>query len=177
MGEKFPRVVGISLVSPGPYFIESYALNSANNGPWGDAITKELMPYLEKTFRLIDQPYGRIVEGASTGGWEALAIAARQPVALALLDVRMPNLDGIETLRRLRSQAKTTHLPVVMMTASPGMQDEQVLAIEQLGATLLLGKNLSPQDLAGVISHRILAAEPEPVVPQTGPAGREPRDT
>ncbi len=117
----------------------------------------------------------RVVEARD--GWEALAIAARQPVALALLDVRMPNLDGIETLRRLRSQAKTTYLPVVMMTASPGMQDEQVLAIEQLGATLLLGKNLSPQDLAGVISHRILAAEPEPVAPQTGPAGREPRDT
>jgi hypothetical protein len=79
MGEKFPRVVGISLVSPGAYFIESYALNSANNGPWGDAITKELMPYLEKTFRLIDQPYARIVEGASTGGWEALAMQLHYP--------------------------------------------------------------------------------------------------
>src|SRR3546814_11278362 len=67
-------MVGITLETPGPFFIESYALNSANNGPWGDAITKELMPYLEKTFRLVDQPYGRIVEGASTGGWEALAL-------------------------------------------------------------------------------------------------------
>lgn len=79
MGAKFPRMVGIALVSPGPYFIESYALNSANNGPWGDAITKELMPYLEKTFHLIDQPYGRIVEGASTGGWEALAMQLHYP--------------------------------------------------------------------------------------------------
>lgn len=102
-------------------------------------------------------------------GWEALAIAARQPVALALLDVRMPNLDGIETLRRLRSQPKTTNLPVVMMTASPGIQDEQVLAIEQLGATLLLGKNLSAQDLAGVISQHILVVEPEPVADSSGP--------
>jgi len=78
-GEKFPRMVGITLETPGPYFFESYALNSANNGPWGDAITKELMPYLEKTFRLIDQPYGRIVEGASTGGWEALALQLHYP--------------------------------------------------------------------------------------------------
>src|SRR3546814_1645350 len=62
VGENFPRMVGITLETPGPFFIESYALNSANNGPWGDAITKELMPYLEKTFRLVDQPYGRIVE-------------------------------------------------------------------------------------------------------------------
>src|SRR3546814_10437921 len=37
------------------------------------------MPYLEKTFRLIDQPYGRIVEGASTGGWEALALQLHYP--------------------------------------------------------------------------------------------------
>lgn len=79
MGDKFPRFVAITLETPGPYFVESYALNSANNGPWGDAITKELMPHLEKTFRLIDQPYGRIVEGASTGGWEALALQLHYP--------------------------------------------------------------------------------------------------
>ena len=56
MGDGFPRVVGISLVTAGPYFLESYALNSANNGPWGDAIIKELIPHLEKTFRLIPEP-------------------------------------------------------------------------------------------------------------------------
>lgn len=78
-GDDFPRMAAITLETPGPYFVESYALNSANNGPWGDAITKELMPYLEKTFRLIDQPYGRIVEGASTGGWEALALQLHYP--------------------------------------------------------------------------------------------------
>lgn len=79
MGENFPRMAAITLETPGAYFVESYALNSANNGPWGDAITKELMPYLEKEFRLIDQPYGRIVEGASTGGWEALALQLHYP--------------------------------------------------------------------------------------------------
>jgi hypothetical protein len=79
MSDGFPRVVGISLVTPGPYFLESYALNSANNGPWGDAIIKELIPHLEKTFRLIAEPYGRIVEGASTGGWEALALQLHYP--------------------------------------------------------------------------------------------------
>ncbi|CAN5436124.1 hypothetical protein BH09CHL1_BH09CHL1_17500 [soil metagenome] len=108
----------------------------------------------------------RVVEARD--GWEALAIAARQPVALALLDVRMPNLDGIETLRRLRNQPKTSDLPVVMMTASPGMKNEQVLAIEQLGATLLLGKNLSAQDLADIISRHILIVEPEPVADSSG---------
>ena len=77
--DDFPRVVGISPIIPSPYNVESYAVNSANNGPWGDAITRELIPYLEKQFRLIAQPYARIVEGASTGGWEALATQLYYP--------------------------------------------------------------------------------------------------
>lgn len=78
-GADMPRFVAITLEQFSPYFFESYVLNSANNGPWGDAITKELMPYLERKFRLIDRPYGRIVEGASTGGWEALALQLHYP--------------------------------------------------------------------------------------------------
>lgn len=79
LGDNFPRFVAITLDHPSPYFIESYALNSANNGPYGDAITQELMPYLEREFRLIREPYARIVEGASTGGWEALAMQVHYP--------------------------------------------------------------------------------------------------
>lgn len=79
MGERFPRMVAIAPFMPSPYFVESYAVNSANNGPWGDAFTKELMPYLERTFRLIAAPHGRVVEGASTGGWEALALQLHYP--------------------------------------------------------------------------------------------------
>lgn len=75
----FPRVVGILLEHPSPYFVESYAINSANNGPYGDAITREVIPFLEKQFRLIAQPYARIVEGASTGGWESLALQLHYP--------------------------------------------------------------------------------------------------
>lgn len=75
----FPRMVAIALKHPSPYFIESYSLNSANNGPYGDAITQELIPYLEEEFRLIGEPYARIVEGASTGGWEALALQLHYP--------------------------------------------------------------------------------------------------
>lgn len=77
--DDFPRVVAITLEHPSPYFVESYAVNSANNGPYGDAITKELIPYLEREFRLIAAPYARIVEGASTGGWEAMALQLYYP--------------------------------------------------------------------------------------------------
>jgi hypothetical protein len=79
MSDGFPRMAAITLEIPSPYFVESYSLNSANNGPYGDAITQELIPYLERTFRLIPQPYARIVEGASTGGWEALAMQVHYP--------------------------------------------------------------------------------------------------
>ncbi len=78
-GPGLPRFAAITLEQFSPYFFESYVLNSANNGPWGDAITKELLPYLEKTFRLIPERYGRILEGASTGGWEALALQLHYP--------------------------------------------------------------------------------------------------
>ena len=76
---KFPRMVAITFEHPSPYFVESYAVNSANNGPYGDAITRELIPYLEREFRLIRQPWARVVEGASTGGWEALALHLHYP--------------------------------------------------------------------------------------------------
>jgi PAS domain S-box-containing protein len=99
----------------------------------------------------------RVIEASD--GWEAIAIATSQPLSMALIDVRMPELSGIETLERLRALPETARLPVVMMTASPGLQDAQVLAIEGLGSTLLRGKNLSAQELADLISGQILPFE------------------
>ncbi len=77
--DGFPRVVAITFEMPSPYFVESYAVNSANNGPFGDALTREMIPLLEHTFRLIPQRYARVVEGNSTGGWEALAMQLHYP--------------------------------------------------------------------------------------------------
>ena len=52
---------------------DSYAVNSENVGPYGDAITQELIPYVEKQYRGIGQGWARSVYGGSTGGWESLA--------------------------------------------------------------------------------------------------------
>jgi len=79
ISDDFPRVVALCPIIASPYFDESYVLDSANNGPWGEAITRELIPWLEKRFRLIPQPHARIVEGASTGGWETLALQLHHP--------------------------------------------------------------------------------------------------
>ena len=78
-GDNFPRFVVIVMEQSSPYFLEAYSVDSANNGPYGKALTEELIPYLEKKFRLIPQSYARIVEGASTGGWESLALQLKYP--------------------------------------------------------------------------------------------------
>jgi hypothetical protein len=78
-GEGFPRVIAISLVQQTPYFPDSYSVNSANNGPYGDAIIEEVIPALEERFRIIRKPYARHLEGASTSGWQSLALILRNP--------------------------------------------------------------------------------------------------
>jgi len=70
---RMPRVIIMTIQHPTPYFDDSYAVNSANAGPYGDAITQELIPYVERQFRGIGQGWARAVYGGSTGGWEALA--------------------------------------------------------------------------------------------------------
>ncbi len=79
IAEEFPRVVAITFEMPSPFFVESYAVNSANNGPFGEALTREMIPHLEKLFRLIPERDARVVEGNSTGGWEALAMQLHYP--------------------------------------------------------------------------------------------------
>jgi hypothetical protein len=79
LSDNFPRAIAVTLQHPTPYFDDSYAVNSANNGPYGDAITKELMPYLESHFRMIEKPYARVLTGGSTGGWESLAVQVFYP--------------------------------------------------------------------------------------------------
>jgi hypothetical protein len=56
-----------------PFYDDSYAVNSANVGPYGDAINQELLPFIEKKFRGIGQGWSRGLFGGSTGGWETLA--------------------------------------------------------------------------------------------------------
>jgi len=70
---NFPRVVLIKIQHANPYYDDSYAVNSANLGPYGDAITYELIPYIEEKFRCLGAGWARFLYGGSTGGWEALA--------------------------------------------------------------------------------------------------------
>jgi len=75
----FPRFIVIEIQHPTPYYDDSYAVNSANLGPYGDAITYELIPYLEKKYRALGAGWARFLYGGSTGGWEALAAQVLYP--------------------------------------------------------------------------------------------------
>jgi hypothetical protein len=75
----FPRFIVIQVQHANPYYDDSYAVNSQNLGPYGDAIQHELVPFVEKTFRGIGQGWARFLYGGSTGGWEALAVQTFYP--------------------------------------------------------------------------------------------------
>jgi Putative esterase len=76
---NFPRFLVVEIQHANPYYDDSYAVNSANLGPYGDAINKELIPAIEKTFRGLGQGWARFTYGGSTGGWEALATQVFYP--------------------------------------------------------------------------------------------------
>ncbi|KAM0545350.1 hypothetical protein ACHAPJ_011422 [Fusarium lateritium] len=74
-----PKMLLVTFRHESPYYDDSYAVNSANLGPWGDAINDELIPYIDKTFNTIAEPYARIQEGGSTGGWISVASVVFRP--------------------------------------------------------------------------------------------------
>lgn len=78
LSDDAPEIVNVFLDGDGP-FGDCYQLNSANSGPYGTALTEELIPYIEKKFRAIGTPETRFVEGCSTGGWVSLALQLFYP--------------------------------------------------------------------------------------------------
>jgi len=74
-----PRFLLIETQHANPFYDDSYAVNSANLGPYGDAINYELIPYIEQKFRGLGEGWARFTYGGSTGGWEALATQVFYP--------------------------------------------------------------------------------------------------
>ena len=78
-GKNFPRVILMEIQHANPYYDDSYAVNSANLGPYGDALVHELIPCVEQKFRGIGKGWARFLYGGSTGGWESLAAQVFYP--------------------------------------------------------------------------------------------------
>ncbi len=83
-------------------------------------------------------------------GVEALEVVRRHPPDLALIDVKMPRVDGIAVLRQLRADGATRNLPVIVMTGELGMLEQNRRIVEALGSTIL-PKPLTPEELAAAI--------------------------
>ncbi|MEX6632290.1 hypothetical protein [Hyphococcus lacteus] len=79
ISEDMPRMLIAEIDHSNPYYDDSYAVNSENIGPYGDAITYELIPAIEKELRGIGEGWSRFLYGGSTGGWEALGVQVKYP--------------------------------------------------------------------------------------------------
>jgi len=78
LDETAPRMILLHLDGNGPLG-DPYQVNSDNHGPFGDAITRELIPFVEQKYRGIGQSYARVLDGGSTGGWVSLALKIFYP--------------------------------------------------------------------------------------------------
>lgn len=73
-----PKMISVFLEAHVPLGHSVWA-DSVNNGPWGTALVKEFIPYLEKQFRMDTRPSGRFLTGHSSGGWSTLWIMVNNP--------------------------------------------------------------------------------------------------
>ena len=78
LAKETPRLILVQLDGAGPYG-DPYQINSANSGPYGDAIIQELIPHIEARFRALGSSGARVLSGTSTGGWVALALQVFYP--------------------------------------------------------------------------------------------------
>lgn len=74
-----PKLILVTFRHENAFYRDSYVVNSANTGPWADAINDELIPVLDETFNTIAAPYARVLQGTSTGGWVCAASVAFRP--------------------------------------------------------------------------------------------------
>jgi hypothetical protein len=76
---RLPRVIMLYVQSANPYYDDSYDVDSANVGPYGTAINRELLPAIERQYRAIPEGWAHTTFGGSTGGWEAFATQVLYP--------------------------------------------------------------------------------------------------
>ena len=81
----------------------------------------------------------------ASNGQEALDQVAKHHPDLVVMDVMMPVMDGLDALKKLKSEPETARIPVIMLTAKA--QDADVYQGWQLGADLYLTKPFNPLEL------------------------------
>jgi two-component system, OmpR family, alkaline phosphatase synthesis response regulator PhoP len=103
-------------------------------------------------------------------GDEALAFARKQPVDVAILDVMLPGMSGLEVCRLLRAEKTTATLPIIMVTAR-AEETDRIMGLE-IGADDYISKPFSPNELMArirALMRRMRRAEPEETKLSLGP--------
>ncbi len=113
-----------------------------------DELLRELLQ-----FRLEAKGFDVVVAG---DGREALDSVRKAPPDAVVLDAMMPGIDGFEVLRRLREDAATRDIPVIMLTARKGERD--IVDALRLGASDYLSKPFIPDELSARLV-RLLTAD------------------
>ena len=80
MADDAPGMILIHLDGAGPLG-DPYQVDSANHGPYGAAVTRELIPHVERLYRGIGRGEARVLDGGSTGGWVALRFRCSTPTS------------------------------------------------------------------------------------------------
>jgi len=79
LSDDSPEFIQVFLNGANGPWGDPYYVNSENNGPYGSALTEELIPYIEKEFKGIGTPEFRFLDGCSTGGWVSFALQVFYP--------------------------------------------------------------------------------------------------
>ena len=116
-------------------------------------------PDLVHLYRLVLEMSGFQVETATSGA-EALRLFAANPADLVLLDVMMPNMDGIEVCQRLRSDPELADCQptIIMYTANDSAENRQ--ASRDAGANELVSKDVPVEKLTSKINGFLLEQTP-----------------
>jgi len=141
---KFPRFLVAQINHANPYYDDSYAVNSANLGPYGDAIETELIPAIEKKFRAIGQGWARFVYGGSTGGWESLAVQIFYPDHYNGAFVACPDPVDFRAFTNINLYSDKN----MFFIDGPHMRVEQPGERDYLGRTLTTTKQINQYELA-----------------------------
>src|SRR6202522_1656872 len=140
----FPRILVAQINHANPYYDDSYAVNSANLGPYGDAIETELIPAIQRTFRGIGQGWARFVYGGSTGGWESLAVQIFYPDHYNGAFVACPDPVDFRAFTNINLYSDKN----MFFVAGPHMRVEQPGERDYLGRALTTSKQINQYELA-----------------------------
>ena len=141
---KFPCFLVAQINHANAYYDDSYAVNSANLGPYGDAIETELIPAIEKTFRGIGQGWARFVYGGSTGGWESLAVQIFYPDHYNGAFVACPDPVDFRGFTNINLYSDKN----MFFIDGPHMRVEQPGERDYLGRTLTTTRQINQYELA-----------------------------